>query len=124
MLQLIHQNTEPQTITQQDKLVLELRALLPRARQELDRFVPLCMRELRLAGKGVQVVNQGGEYLQVTRGGGKGLMEGVHTVQTSGVAEIVRMWRSESIGNITLLLTVEWKRWYDGRGRSVRRYTR
>lgn len=70
------------------------------------------MRELGLAGEGVEVVHEGREYLEVARGGGEGLMEGVHTVQTSGVAEIVRMWRSESIGNNTLLLTVEWKRWY------------
>lgn len=75
MLQLIHQNTEPQTITQQDKLVLELRALLPRARQELNRFVPLCMRELGLASEGVEVINQGGEDLEVARRGGESLVE-------------------------------------------------
>lgn len=97
MLQLIHQNTEPQTIAQQDKLVLKLRALLARARQELDRFVPLGMRELGLAGEGVEVVHQGGEYLEVARGGGEGLVEGVHTVHMSRVAQIVWVWRGESI---------------------------
>lgn len=85
MLQLIHQHTKPQTITEQHKLVLELCALFARAREELDRFVPFCVGELGFAGEGVEVVDEGGEDLEVAGGGGEGLVQGVDAVFVLGL---------------------------------------
>lgn len=81
MLQLIHQHTKPQTVTQQHKLILKLRTLLPRPRQKLDRGLPFFVRELCLAGEGVEVVDEGGEDGEGAGVGCEGLVEGVDAIR-------------------------------------------
>lgn len=79
MPHLIHKHTQPQTITQKHKLVLELRALFTRASQELNRGLPLGVRKLRFTRESVKVIHEGGEELERAGSRGKGLMEGVDT---------------------------------------------
>lgn len=67
MAQLIQQCTEAEAIAQQDELVLELGALLSRAREVLDRSQPLVVCRLRLARERVQVVDERREELQRAR---------------------------------------------------------
>ena len=64
MINLIHQRTHPQTIAQQNKLILKLRALLPRSREVLDRLCPFLVGGLDLPSEGVEVVDEACEDLE------------------------------------------------------------
>ena len=64
MIDFVNEGAEPETVAQQDELVLVLRALPTDSRQELDRLGPLGVGELRLAGKRVEVGDERGDELE------------------------------------------------------------
>lgn len=67
MAEFVQQLAQTETVTQQDELVLELRALFPSSRQVLDRGHPLLMCRFRLPGEGMQMTDERCEHLQCPR---------------------------------------------------------
>ena len=82
MIEFIDEGTEAHTVAEKNELVLPLRALLPGARQILDRGGPFVMRELRLAREGVQVRDEGGDELERARVFGEALVQLLDAVRT------------------------------------------
>lgn len=66
VIDLVNESAEPQTVAQQDELVLVLCALPAHARQELDRLGPLSVRELCLPRERVEVGYKCGDELKRT----------------------------------------------------------
>lgn len=63
MTEFIQQRAEPQTIAQQNELILELGAFFSSTRQVLDSCCPFLVRGLCLPRKRMKVIDQGGEEL-------------------------------------------------------------
>lgn len=67
MIDLTHKRAEAHTVTQEHKLVLELRAFLSRPSQVFDGLSPLFMRQLCLASECMQMVHEGSKDIESAR---------------------------------------------------------
>lgn len=86
MVELVNEGTEAHAIAEQHEFVLELRALLTSACEELDCSRPLSMRQPRLASKGVQMIDERREDLCGARILAELAMQLVDTVLNDQVA--------------------------------------
>ena len=80
MVDLVHQCTESQTVAQQHKLVLELRALFASLRQVLDSCRPFCVSRSDLTRESVQVIHEPREDLECARIRTELRMQGIDVV--------------------------------------------
>ena len=67
MVDLVDHRAESHTVAKENKFVLELGALLSGASEEFHCLHPFRVCELRLTGKRMQVVYEGGEDLERAR---------------------------------------------------------